>query len=71
MGVLSGTAVSMLLMRQGAEHAWYSVYLLYWYKVQILTLRTRIRAADVFVTPAIASSMLLVYETLKKLVVGS
>ena len=34
-------------------------------KVQILTLRTRIRAAeDVSVTPAIATSMLLVYEAL-------
>ena len=64
MGVLAGTAVSMLLMRQGAEHAWYSVYLLYWYKVRILTLRTRIRAADVFMTPAIAASLLLVYEAL-------
>jgi hypothetical protein len=63
-GVLWGTAVSMLLIRQGAEHAWYSVYLLYWYNVQILTLRTRIRAANVFVTPVIAASMLLVYEAL-------
>jgi hypothetical protein len=33
-------------------------------KVQILTLRTRIRAADVFVTPAIAAAMLLVYAAL-------
>ncbi len=66
MGVLAGTAVSMLLMRQGAEHAWYSIYLLSGTgtKVQILTLRVRIRAADVFVTPAIAASMLLVYEAL-------
>ncbi len=62
--MLARTAVSILLIRQGAEHTWYSVYLLYWYKVQILTLRTRIRAADVLVTPAIAASMLLVYEVL-------